>query len=63
MTDAEHSLNRAELLMERLEEARARLEAATDPDAAIDVLSELAEIAKEVESEIAKAKRGTDAEG
>ena len=62
MADAEESLNRAERLMERLEEARGRLEAATEPDQAIEVLSELAEIAREVEAEIAKAKRATDAE-
>ncbi len=58
----EDALNRAEQLIERLEEARGRLEAATDPDQAIEVLSELAEIAREVESELAKAKRATDAE-
>ena len=62
MADAEESLNRAERLMERLEEARGRLEAATEPDQAIEVLSELAEIAREIEAEIAKAKRATDAE-
>jgi hypothetical protein len=59
----EESLNRAEQLLERLDEARSRLEAATDPDQAIEVLSELSEIAKEVEAEIAKAKRDADAEG
>ena len=58
----EEALNRAEQLMERLEDARGRLEGATDPDQAIEVLSELAEIAREVESEISKAKRATDAE-
>jgi hypothetical protein len=59
---AEESLDRAEQLLERLEEARGRLEAATDPDQAIEVLSELSEIAKEVEAELAKAKRDTDAQ-
>lgn len=62
MSDAEENLTRAELLLERLEESRARLEAATDPDQAIEILSELSEIAKEVEAEIAKAKRETDAQ-
>jgi len=62
MSEAEENLNRAEQLLERLEEARSRLEAATDPDQAIEILSELSEIAKEVEVEIAKAKRETDAE-
>ena len=63
MSVPEESLSRAEQLLERLDEARSRLEAATDPDQAIEVLSELSEIAKEVEAEIAKAKRDADAEG
>ena len=63
MSAPEESLNRAEQLLERLDEARSRLEAATDPDQAIEVLSELSEIAKEVEAELAKAKRDADAEG
>ena len=43
----EENLTRAEELLERLDEARSRLEAATDPDQAIEILSELSEIAKE----------------
>ena len=58
----EESLNRAEELLERLDEARSQLEAATDPDQAIEILSELSEIARDVEAEIARAKRGTDAQ-
>jgi hypothetical protein len=58
----EQNLERAEQLLERLDEARSRLEAATDPDQAIEILSELSEIAKDVEAEIAKAKRGADAQ-
>jgi hypothetical protein len=61
-TSPEESLSRAEELLERLDEARSRLEAATDPDQAIEILSELSEIAKDVEAEIARAKRGTDAQ-
>jgi hypothetical protein len=48
--------------MERLEESRNRLEATSDPEAAIEILSELAEIAKEVEAELSKAKREVDAD-
>jgi hypothetical protein len=59
---AEESLQRAEELMDRLEQARARLEATTDPDAAIEVLSELAEIARDVEAALSQAKREADAE-
>ena len=54
---AEESLKRAEDLLERLEQTRARLESTTDPDAAIDILGELAEIAKLVEAELEKARR------
>ena len=60
--DPEENLTRAEELLERLDDARSRLEAATDPDQAIEILSELSEIAKDVEAEIAKAKRGADAQ-
>ncbi|HEV3479952.1 MAG TPA: hypothetical protein VG144_10960 [Gaiellaceae bacterium] len=59
---ADESLRRAELLLERLEQSRARLEATSDPEAAIEVLSELAEIAKEVEAALSEAKREADAE-
>ncbi|MGH2931884.1 MAG: hypothetical protein ACRDKK_03390 [Gaiellaceae bacterium] len=60
-TPAEDALKRAEELLERLEETRARLEATADPDEAIDVLTELAEIAKQVEVEIEQARREADA--
>ena len=59
---AEESLRRAEELMERLEQTRARLEATSDPDTAIEVLTELAEIAKEVEAALSQAKREADAQ-
>jgi hypothetical protein len=54
---AEDSLKRAEELLEKLEQSRARLEQTDDPEAAIEVLSELAEIAKQVEAELARARR------
>lgn len=60
-TPAEDALKRAEELLERLEETRVRLEATSDPDQAIDVLTELAEIAKQVEVEIEQARREADA--
>jgi hypothetical protein len=59
---ADDSLQRAEQLMERLEQQRARLEGTSDPDTAIEVLQELAEIAKEVEAALSQAKREADAE-
>ena len=57
MSAAEESLKRAEGLLERLEQTRARLEATNDPDAAIDILGELAEIARQVETELEQARR------
>jgi hypothetical protein len=55
--NAEDSLQRAEVLLELLERTRQELESTQDPDRAIEILSELAEIAKEVEAELAKAKK------
>ncbi len=59
---SEESLQRAEELLKRLEEARAELEATSDPDKAIEVLSELAQIARDVEGALTEAKREADAE-
>jgi hypothetical protein len=55
------SLQRAESLLERLERTRQELESTQDPDRAIEILSELAEIAKEVEVELARVKRESEA--
>ena len=60
---AEESLKRAEDLLEKLEAARARLESTDDPDAAIEVLAELSDLAREVEAELTRAKREADAPG
>jgi hypothetical protein len=57
---SDEALKRAEDLLTRLEESRRKLEATSDPDEAIDVLQELAEIAKQVEAELARAKREAD---
>ena len=59
---ADASLRRAEELLERVEDARARVESSDDPGAALEALSELVEIAKEVEAELARAKRAAEAE-
>jgi hypothetical protein len=62
MSEAEEALTRAEELLARLEEVRAQLEITEDPDAAIDMLDELSRIAREVDSELNRAKRAADAD-
>jgi uncharacterized coiled-coil DUF342 family protein len=59
-TPADESLQRAEELLKRLEDARARLEQTDDPNAAVEVLQELSQIAKDVETEIQRARREAD---
>ncbi len=59
---AEESLNNAEHLLARLEAARIRLDETQDPDQAIEILQELAELAKEVEGELQRAKRAAETE-
>ena len=62
---AEESLQRAEELLAQLDATRAELEALDeddDPDKAIDILARLSEIAKEVEAELARAKREAEAD-
>ena len=63
MTEAEQALAKAEELLERLRLRREELErlaAEEDADAAVDVLAELAEIAKEVELELSRARARAD---
>ena len=57
MSGAEDALTKAEELLDRLERTRVRLEETKDPEAAIDILGELAEIAKQVETELERARR------
>ena len=59
---AEESLTKAEDLLARLEAARERLDQTQDPDQAIEILQELAELAKEVEAELQRAKRAAETE-
>lgn len=58
----DESLNRAEDLLARLEAARTRLDSTEDPDQAIEILQELAELAKETEAELQRAKRAAETE-
>jgi hypothetical protein len=66
VSGADESLQRVEELHERLLAARAQLDALAerdDPDAAVDVLAELSEVAKEVEAELQRARTRADAAG
>ena len=61
---AEESLQRAEELLAKLEETRADLERmseAEDVDGAIEALTRLSELAKQVEAELQRARREADA--
>ena len=57
---AEDRLRHAEELLDRLEQTRGRLEETKDPDEAIEILTQLSEIAKEVEVQLQQAKRAAE---
>jgi exonuclease VII small subunit len=57
---ADESLSRAEELLARLEAARERLESTDDPDQAIEVLQELADLARQIETELQAARRAAE---
>ncbi len=57
MSSAEERLKSAEELLDWLEQTRVRLEGTKDPDEAIEILSELADIAKQIEVQLQQAKR------
>jgi hypothetical protein len=65
MTTSNEALQHAEELLERLRVRVDGLEAAAqeggDLDAAVDSLGEIAEIAKQIESEIQRARQAADA--
>ena len=63
----EESLSRAEELLARLEAARGELDKLAQqeggsPDRALEILSELSELAKSVEEELERAKRSAEAD-
>ena len=63
---SEDALTRAEELLARLEATRAELERLAEEDnaeKAIDTLQELAQLAREVETELSRARRQADAGG
>ena len=56
----EESLGRVEDLLARLEAVRTRLESSDDPDQAIESLQELADLAKEIEAELQRARQAAE---
>jgi hypothetical protein len=62
---SEESLAKAEALLARLEATRAELERlseAEEADRALDILTELAELSRQVEDELERAKRRAEEE-
>ena len=67
MSSTDDSLDRAEELLARLEATRAELDRLAEeeggsPDRALEILSELSELAKAVEEELERAKRSAEAD-
>ncbi len=56
------ALERASELLEQLEAKRAQLEESDDPDAAVELLTEITELAKEAHAQIELARREADAQ-
>jgi len=66
LTSAEDHLGRAEELLAKLNERSTELERLAgseeiDADAAVDVIAELAELAKQIEAELVRARAVADA--
>ena len=61
MDETRERLERTEALLKRVEELSQRLEQTEEPDTVIELLAEMAEVAKQVEAEISAAKRAADA--
>ena len=67
MSTVEEALARAEELLAKLEERRAALERLAEADdvdgeAAVDVIAELAELARQIETELTRARTLADAD-
>ena len=64
-TGSEDALTRAEQLLQRLESTRGELEKLSqtdDADRALEILSELADLSRQVEEELQRAKRQAEEE-
>jgi len=62
VTAAPDPLDRASELLDQLEAARVKLEQTDDPEAAVDLLAEITDLAKEAHAEIERARREIDAQ-
>lgn len=62
MSSTVDPLDRASELLGQLELKRAQLESTQDPEAAVDLLGEITELAKEAHAEIERARREADAQ-
>jgi len=68
VTEVEEALAKAEELLGRLSERRDELERLAgaedvDGDAAVDLIAELAELAREIEAQLTRARALADADG
>jgi hypothetical protein len=68
VSEVEQALARVEDLLRRLDERRTELEGLAaaddlDGDAAVELIAELAELAREIESELSRARAVADAGG
>lgn len=68
MSEVDQALHRAEELLDKLNERREELERLAsaeevDGDAAVELVSELAELAKGIEAELTRARAIADASG
>ncbi len=59
---SEEALSNVERLFKRIEEARQRIDKTDDVEQAIEILRELADLAREIETELARARRDAEAE-
>ena len=62
MNAATDPLDRASELLDQLEAARVKLEQTDDPEAAVDLLAEITDLAKEAHAEIERARREIDSQ-
>jgi hypothetical protein len=68
MSSVDEALARAEELLERLNDRREQLERLAEADdvdgeAAVDLIAELAELARQIEAELTRARTIADADG